>query len=42
MIVLRKEIEAQKVEESSAPEQNDQAATDQSPNWQKWLRFFFK
>jgi len=42
MIVLRKELERQKEAKNAKQDPNTNYAEDKSPNWQKWLKFFFE
>lgn len=41
MIVLRKELEQKKETENGNQESGAGLIEDKSPNWQKWLKFFF-
>jgi len=42
MIVLRKELERQKEAKNAKQDPNTNYVEDKSPNWQKWLKFFFE
>lgn len=42
MIVLRKELEQQKEAKNAKQDPNTNYTEDKSPNWQKWLKFFFE
>lgn len=42
MIVLRKNLEQQKENRTENREPDAQNIEDNSPNWQKWLKFFFE
>ncbi|OGI25921.1 MAG: hypothetical protein A3J76_00245 [Candidatus Moranbacteria bacterium RBG_13_45_13] len=41
MIVLHKDLEQPAASTDQDSEQNRAASEDKSPNWQKWLKFFF-
>jgi cell division protein FtsL len=41
MIVLRKELEQQKDAKNTNQGPDTSFTEDESPNWQKWLKFFF-
>jgi cell division protein FtsB len=41
MIILRKELEAQKNEKKNEDIPIQVPEEDKSPNWQKWLKYFF-
>ena len=42
MIVLRKELGQQKETKNANPAAGTDFIEDKSPNWQKWLKFFFE
>jgi cell division protein FtsB len=41
MIILRKELESQKNEQKNENTPIQTPQEDKSPNWQKWLKYFF-
>lgn len=41
MIIIRKELDAQKKEKENENNPVQVAEEDKSPNWQKWLEYFF-